>query len=94
MPDPHALTVSLNIDGRTLQTGSTRNMLFDVADWSPICPRCRLEPGDIIATGTPAGVAAMHKPPAWLKPGATVTVEVEGLGRLVNPITEGPALDA
>ena len=47
-----------------------------------------LEPGDVIATGT-AGVAAMHTPPAWLAPGSTVTVELEGLGRLVNPIAAG-----
>jgi 2-keto-4-pentenoate hydratase/2-oxohepta-3-ene-1,7-dioic acid hydratase in catechol pathway len=93
--DLHALNVSLNVDGRVLQSGSTRNMLFNVADLiaylSALGP---LEPGDIIATGTPAGVAALHKPPAWLKPGSTVEVEVEGLGRLRNPIIEGPAPDA
>ena len=44
-----------------------------------------------IATGTPAGVAAMHKPPAWLKAGSSVTVSVEGLGSLTNPVSEGPA---
>lgn len=93
--DPHALSVSLKVDGRTLQSGSTRTMLFDVADLvvylSTLQP---LQPGDVIATGTPAGVAALHKPPAWLKPGSTVEVEVEGLGRLHNPIIEGPAPDA
>jgi 2-keto-4-pentenoate hydratase/2-oxohepta-3-ene-1,7-dioic acid hydratase in catechol pathway len=93
--DPHALTVSLKVDGRTLQSGSTRNMLFDVADLvSYLSALQPLEPGDVIATGTPAGVAGLHKPPAWLKPGSTVEVEVEGLGRLHNPIIEGPALDA
>ena len=93
--DPHALTVSLKVDGRVLQSGSTRNMLFDVADLVSYLSSLQvLEPGDIIATGTPAGVAALHKPPAWLKPGSTVEVEVEGLGRLHNPIIEGPAPDA
>ncbi len=93
--DPHALTVSLKVDGRTLQSGSTRNMLFDVADLVAYLSTLQtLEPGDVIATGTPAGVAALHKPPAWLKPGSTVEVEVEGLGRLHNPIIEGPAPDA
>jgi 2,4-didehydro-3-deoxy-L-rhamnonate hydrolase len=93
--DPHALTVSLKVDGRTLQSGSTRNMLFDVADLvSYLSTLQPLEPGDVIATGTPAGVAALHKPPAWLKPGSAVEVEVEGLGRLQNPIIEGPAPDA
>jgi 2,4-didehydro-3-deoxy-L-rhamnonate hydrolase len=93
--DPHALTVSLKVDGRTLQSGSTRNMLFDAADLVYYLSNLQpLEPGDVIATGTPAGVAALHKPPAWLRPGSTVEVEVEGLGRLHNPIIEGPALDA
>ncbi len=95
VPNPHALRVSLKVDGRTLQFGSTRDMLFGVADL--ICYLSHLqalEPGDIIATGTPAGVAGLHQPPAWLKPGSTVEVEVEGLGRLTNPITEGPAPDA
>ncbi|MCP4620976.1 MAG: fumarylacetoacetate hydrolase family protein [Bradyrhizobium sp.] len=93
--DPHALTVSLKVDGRTLQSGSTRDMLFDVADLvSYLSALQPLEPGDIIATGTPAGVAGLHKPPAWLKPGSTVEVEVEGLGRLHNPIIEGPAPNA
>ena len=93
--DPHALTVTLKVDGRTLQSGSTRTMLFDVADLVAHLSTLQvLEPGDIIATGTPAGVAAMHKPPAWLQPGSTVEVEVEGLGRLHNPIIEGPAPDA
>jgi 2,4-diketo-3-deoxy-L-fuconate hydrolase len=93
--DPHALSVSLKVDGRMLQSGSARDMLFDVADLvSYLSGLQALEPGDIIATGTPAGVAALHKPPAWLKPGSTVEVEVEGLGRLQNPIIEGPAPDA
>jgi 2,4-didehydro-3-deoxy-L-rhamnonate hydrolase len=93
--DPHALAVSLRVDGRLLQSGSTRDMLFDVADLvSYLSALQPLEPGDIIATGTPAGVAALHNPPAWLKPGSTVEVEVEGLGRLQNPIIEGPAPDA
>ncbi len=95
VPNPHALKVTLKVDGRSMQSGSTRDMLFGVADLicylSGLHP---LEPGDIIASGTPAGVAGMHKPPAWLKPGSVVEVEVEGLGRLTNPIIEGPAPDA
>jgi 2-keto-4-pentenoate hydratase/2-oxohepta-3-ene-1,7-dioic acid hydratase in catechol pathway len=95
VPDPHALAVTLKVDGRIMQSGSTRDMLFGVADL--ICflsAQQPLEPGDIVASGTPAGVAGMHKPPAWLKPGSIVEVEVENLGRLINPITEGPAPDA
>ena len=93
--DPYALTVTLKVDGRTLQSGSTRTMLFDIADLVAYLSTLQvLEPGDIIATGTPAGVAGLHTPPAWLQPGSTVEVEVEGLGRLHNPIFEGPTPDA
>ncbi|GAC1505397.1 MAG: fumarylacetoacetate hydrolase family protein [Bradyrhizobium sp.] len=95
IPDPHRLAVTLKVDDRIMQSGTTRDMRFGVADLicylSALQP---LEPGDIIATGTPAGVAGMHKPPAWLKPGSIVEVEVENLGRLINPITEGPAPNA
>jgi 2-keto-4-pentenoate hydratase/2-oxohepta-3-ene-1,7-dioic acid hydratase in catechol pathway len=92
--DPQALTVSLRVDGKVLQQGTTRDMLFGVADLvSLLSQQTTLEPGDVIATGTPAGVAAMHKPPAWLQPGSTVSVRVEGLGHLVNPLIEGPAPD-
>ena len=95
VPNPNALRVSLKVDGRTLQFGSTRDMLFGVPDL--ICYLSSLqvlEPGDIIATGTPVGVAGLHQPPAWLKPGSIVEVEVEGLGSLQNSIIEGPAPDA
>lgn len=95
IPDPQALRVRLSVDGVSLQDGSTATMLFGVADLiSRLSQQTVLEPGDIIATGTPAGVAALHKPPAWLKPGSTVTMDVEGLGILANPIIEGPAFDA
>ena len=95
IPDPQTLRVRLSVDGVSLQDGSTATMLFGVADLiSRLSQQTVLEPGDIIATGTPAGVAALHKPPAWLKPGSTVTMDVEGLGILANPIIEGPAFDA
>lgn len=90
LPDPYDVGIRLDIDGRLLQNGSTRTMLFDIAQLiSYISHRMPLEPGDIIAAGTPAGVAAMHQPPAWLAPGTTVTIEVQRLGRLVNPVQIG-----
>ena len=90
LPDPYGVGIRLDIDGRLLQNGSTRTMLFDIADLiSYISHRMPLEPGDVIATGTPAGVAAMHTPTAWLLPGVTVTVELEGLGSLANPVRAG-----
>src|SRR4051794_29677381 len=91
IPDPHALKVSLQIDGHQLQQGPTRDMLFGVADLiSYLSHRQPLLPGDVIATGTPGGVAVSHKPPAWLKPGTVGEMEVEGPGRLRNPGVEGP----
>jgi 2-keto-4-pentenoate hydratase/2-oxohepta-3-ene-1,7-dioic acid hydratase in catechol pathway len=93
--NPQGLSVSLRVDGKVLQQGSTKDMLFSVADLvSWLSQQTTLEPGDVIATGTPAGVAAMHKPPAWLQPGTSVSVWVEGLGHLINPLIEGPAPDA
>lgn len=88
--DPYRIGIRLDIDGRVLQSGSTATMLFDIAALiSHISHRMPLEPGDVIATGTPAGVAAMHTPAAWLVPGANVTVELDRLGRLTNPVREG-----
>ena len=90
LPDPYRVGIRLDIDGRLLQNGSTATMLFNIADLiSWLSHRMPLDPGDIIATGTPAGVAAMHTPAAWLVAGSTVTIELEGLGRLVNPVQTG-----
>jgi 2,4-didehydro-3-deoxy-L-rhamnonate hydrolase len=90
VPDPYRIGIRLDVDGRLLQDGSTASMLFGIAELiSWISHRMPLEPGDVIATGTPAGVAAMHEPPAWLTPGSTVTIELQGLGRLVNPLLAG-----
>lgn len=90
VPDPHSIGITLEIDGRKLQNGSTASMLHDIPTLIEyISHRMPLEPGDIIATGTPAGVAAMHTPTAWLLPGQTVTIELTGIGRLVNPVRAG-----
>ena len=90
VPDPYRVGIKLDIDGRALQDGSTATMLFRIAELiAYISQRMPLEPGDVVATGTPAGVAPMHQPAAWLAPGQTVTVEVEGFGRLSNPVREG-----
>lgn len=91
IPDPHALDIRLEINGEEMQHSNTRELIFGVPQLieyiSSITP---LEPGDIISTGTPAGVGLGRKPQRWLKPGETVTVEIEGLGRLTNPtVAEG-----
>lgn len=90
LPDPYRVGIRLDIDGRLLQNGSTATMFFNIADLiSWISHRMPLEPGDVVATGTPAGVAAMHTPAAWLVAGTTISIELEGLGRLVNPVQTG-----
>jgi 2-keto-4-pentenoate hydratase/2-oxohepta-3-ene-1,7-dioic acid hydratase in catechol pathway len=85
--DPHALSISLSIDGERLQNSNTRELVFKIPDLieylSSITP---LLPGDIISTGTPPGVGLGRTPKRWLKPGETVTVTVEGLGSLTNPV--------
>ncbi len=87
IPDPHALDISLSIDGETLQHSNTRELVFKIPELigyiSSITP---LLPGDIISTGTPPGVGLGRNPKRWLKPGETVTVTIEGLGSLTNPV--------
>lgn len=87
IPDPHNLRITFEIDGITLQNGNTNNMIFNMfALVSSLSRTVTLEPGDVIATGTPAGAAATHTPPAWLKPGQVMRLSVEGLGTLENPV--------
>lgn len=85
--DPHALDVKLSITGEVLQHSNTRELIFKLPDLiayiSSITP---LQAGDIISTGTPAGVGLGRNPQRWLKAGETITIEVSGLGTLVNPV--------
>jgi len=88
--NPYAIGIKLSVDGRVLQDGSTATMLFKIAELiSYISKQMPLEPGDIIATGTPGGLAMVHTPTAWLEPGQTVRVELDGVGVLNNPIKQG-----
>ena len=87
--DPHALDLELRVNGEVRQTASTGDMIFSVAEtvaW--VSQFATLDPGDIIATGTPSGVGAVEK--SFLKPGDVVEVEITGLGTLRN--TVAPAL--
>ena len=73
--------------GEVVQDGSTADMVFAVDELIEFITRTMtLEPGDLIATGTPAGVGAFRQPPLWLKPGDEITVEIERVGRLTNPV--------
>ena len=87
VPDPHALDIRLSIDGEIMQDSNTRELIFSVPYLvSYLSQVMTLKPGDVIATGTPAGVGLAHQPPRWLRPGETVRVEIEGLGVLENPV--------
>jgi len=88
--DPRNLRLATRVNGETRQDSSTRLMIFDVYEIVYHLSRVMtLEPCDIIATGTPAGVAAFMKPePEFLKPGDTVEVEIEKIGTLRNRIVE------
>lgn len=87
--DPYDLRIELDVDGVSLQSSSTAQMLFRIDELIAYASeRMPLDPGDVIATGTPAGVAANHKPPAWLRHGHRVTLRVQELGELSNPVVE------
>ncbi|MFL5754788.1 MAG: fumarylacetoacetate hydrolase family protein [Chloroflexota bacterium] len=85
IPDPQDLAISCSVGAERLQDARTSQMFFGVAAIISYCSRSfTLEPGDVIATGTPAGVGAFRDPPRFLADGDVVTVEIEGIGRLVN----------
>lgn len=83
IPDPQALGMWLTVNGKTMQDGNTRTMIFDVRTIVSYVSRyMTLMPGDIIATGTPSGVGMGKKPePIWLKPGDVVELGIAGLGQ-------------
>ena len=85
--DPQGLEVVTRLNGETVQHGHTRDMIFGCA-WliAYISGFISLEPGDVIATGTPEGVGFARKPPLWLKAGDTVEVEIPGVGLLRNSV--------
>jgi acylpyruvate hydrolase len=87
VPQPEALRLSARVNGRVLQDSSTSNFIFSIPRViAAISEILTLEPGDLIATGTPAGVGFARKPPVFLRDGDTVTIEVERLGALTNPV--------
>ena len=89
IPDPQNLKLICEVNGERLQNDSTKNMIFGVADLISILSEAfTLEPGDIIATGTPSGVGFSRKPPIYLKEGDIIKTSVEGIGELVNKVKE------
>jgi 2-keto-4-pentenoate hydratase/2-oxohepta-3-ene-1,7-dioic acid hydratase in catechol pathway len=87
IPDPHSLDIKLSIDGELLQNSNTRELIFKIPELiaylSSIVP---LAPGDIISTGTPAGVGLGFTPPRWLRDGETMTIEISSIGTLTNQV--------
>lgn len=87
--DPHALDLTLEIGGQVLQHSNTRELVFGVpALVEYISSVVTLEPGDIVATGTPAGVGFARKPPRYLRPGEEVVIRIQGIGELRNPVQQ------
>jgi 2-keto-4-pentenoate hydratase/2-oxohepta-3-ene-1,7-dioic acid hydratase in catechol pathway len=83
------LRIQTRVNGKTMQDSNTSDMIFSTARVvSLLSEFMTLEPGDLIATGTPSGVAHARKPPAWMKAGDTVEVEIEKIGVLSNPIVD------
>jgi len=90
LPDGMAgLSLTTKLNGELMQDGQIDNLVFPVRTLITILSECMtLEPGDVVVTGTPAGVGYARKPPVWMKPGDTVEIEVEGLGTLINTVQD------
>jgi 2-keto-4-pentenoate hydratase/2-oxohepta-3-ene-1,7-dioic acid hydratase in catechol pathway len=87
IPDAQDLSIKLRLNGETMQDSNTCQMIFGVAELIEFLSRhFTLEPGDVVATGTPPGVGFARKPPVYLKDGDIVEVEIGGLGVLSNPV--------
>ncbi|MGH3090510.1 MAG: fumarylacetoacetate hydrolase family protein [Rubrobacteraceae bacterium] len=90
VPDPQNLRVRCVLNGEVMQDGNTSKMIFPVAELiSFLSSGMTLVPGDIVVTGTPPGVGSARDPQVWLKDGDEVTIEIEGLGSLTNPVKAG-----
>jgi 2-keto-4-pentenoate hydratase/2-oxohepta-3-ene-1,7-dioic acid hydratase in catechol pathway len=87
VPDPQRLRIRCLVNGAVRQDATTADMIFSVAELIAFASEAiTLEPGDLILTGTPAGVGVFRHPPVFLAAGDEVTVEIEGIGSLTNPV--------
>ncbi len=85
--DPHSQPIKLILNGMAMQDSNTDQMIFAVPELIEFLSRTiTLEPGDVIATGTPSGVGFARKPPVFLKPGDEMVVDIAGIGQLNNPV--------
>lgn len=89
--DPHSLGIRTWVNGELRQDSNTRELVFDCPKLvETISTMCTLEPGDVVSTGTPAGVGLGYRPPKFLAPGDVVRIEIDGLGVLENPVVAEP----
>jgi 2-keto-4-pentenoate hydratase/2-oxohepta-3-ene-1,7-dioic acid hydratase in catechol pathway len=92
LADRDDLRLRCSVDGRVLQDGRTRDMIFSVPELvARISAVCLMMPGDLIFTGTPSGVGMGRQPPEFLRPGTTLVSTIDGLGELRNALVAGPA---
>lgn len=89
IPNPNALTIKTILNGQTMQDWNTNDMIFDVPTLIEfLSSSTRLRPGTVILTGTPHGVGFARTPPVYLKAGDSVSIEIQGIGTLTNPVIE------
>ena len=89
IPDPNALRIRTVLNGQTLQDSNTRDMIFDVRSLvSFLSASTTLVPGTVILTGTPSGVGVARSPQVFLGAGDTVSIEIESIGTLINPVID------
>jgi len=89
IPNPNALKIRTTLNGQVMQDWNTNDMIFDVPTLIEfLSGSTTLLPGTVILTGTPHGVGIAQKPPRWLKPGDSVSIEIEKIGTLINPVIE------
>jgi len=91
IPNPNELKIRTVLNGQVMQDWNTNDMIFDVSTLIEfLSGSTTLLPGTVILTGTPHGVGMAQKPPRWLRPGDSLSIEIEKIGTLTNPVTEEP----
>ncbi|AKM45272.1 5-carboxymethyl-2-hydroxymuconate isomerase [Burkholderia contaminans] len=89
IPDPHVLQVRTWVNGELRQDGNTAEMRFNIFEQiEELSSAMTLEPGDVLATGTPAGIGAARQPPLFLSPGDVVRMQIEGIGEIENRVSD------
>src|SRR4051794_8553361 len=90
VPDPHSLPIRAIVSGETLQDSNTSNLIFRIDEIISYASKTStLEAGDLILTGTPAGVGVFREPKRLLRDGDTVTIQIDGVGEITNPVVAG-----